>query len=156
MRLLRKIYDTRQLEKCNVFVICISHFFVFIISLCPSSCTLPFPHFLSISVKCQNKALHVIIYRWVLLFNKGLNLHLEKEPASDTAEISRAKSDQVRAPFAVSASHMRQGNLTALAQTHTNGTCISHTARQRCALCIFSLVQSCDASSQVRTSYDHM
>ena len=33
------------------------------------------------------------------------------------AEISRAEGDQVRAQFAASASHMQQGNLTALAQT---------------------------------------
>lgn len=46
--------------------------------------------------------------------------HYANEPASGAAETSGAENHQVRAQFAVSASHMQQGNLTAPAQTDTH------------------------------------
>ena len=88
---------------------------------------------------------------------RDLNLfgsHCPDEPASGAAETGRAKSDQVREGFAVSASHMQWGNLTAPTQTHTDTRLTSHSEWQRRALCIFSLVLSCNASAQVGTSFD--
>lgn len=54
------------------------------------------------------------------------------------AEISRAKSAFDRAEFAVSASRMQQGNLTAPGQTHTQTARSPHTRRDEGTLCAFS------------------
>lgn len=54
-------------------------------------------------------------------------MHCPDEPAPSASETSGAEKEQAGAQFAVSASHMQQGNLTALAQMHTNTPLISHT-----------------------------
>lgn len=48
------------------------------------------------------------------------------EEASGPAETSRARSHRGPARFAVSASHMQRGNLTAPPQTHRNSALVSH------------------------------
>lgn len=76
-------------------------------------------------------------------------MHCPDEPAPSAAKTSRAEKEQDGAQFAVSASHMQRGNLTALAQTDENTPLTSHTERVH-----FSLVHSCNDHVEVGTSYD--